>query len=315
LRINDTLKMWYCGSTNSIDNGSIGYAWSVEQYVWNVFFEPVLEPGELGAWDDLMAFHPTVYYDGTMYHMIYVGVDDNTTTWQLGYASSSNGISWEKYEGNPVMQVQPETFYEAGIINGCPVMYNDTIHLFFTGFDGTSSPPSYYSYLRIGYATSPDLKNWDIHPEPVLVGDPGEWDEHVVAGPSVMIHDDYYKMWYQGGHDYSSWEIGYALGDYAPPIINPQVMDYSQLAQESIYVYPDPFVGNVTISYTIQERSMVQIEIYNYNGQRIITLVNDEKQQGNHEVIFEGTELQPGVYFCTLKTNQGIQTKKIIKLL
>jgi len=256
-----------------------------------------------------MVFHPWVYYDGTMYHMIYVGVDENTTTWQLGYASSSNGINWDKYEDNPVIPLGPEdSFYDAGIINGCPIMYNDTIRLFFTGFDGTSTYPSYYSYLRIGYATSTDFINWDIHPEPVLDGDPGEWDEHVVAGPSVLVQDDHFKMWYCGGHDYSSWEIGYAEGP------NVGFSENNIPVQGSMYITPCPFTDNVTISYTIQERSMVEIEIYNYNGQQIITLVNEIKQQEKHEVNFEGKELQPGIYFCVLKTNEGMQTKKIVKL-
>jgi hypothetical protein len=34
----------------------------------------------------------------------------------------------------------------------------------------------------------------------------------------------------------------------------------------------------------------------------------------NYEITFDGSGLLPGVYFCVLKTNEGIQTKKIIKL-
>ena len=37
-------------------------------------------------------------------------------------------------------------------------------------------------------------------------------------------------------------------------------------------------------------------------------------QKGEHKVVFDGTKLKAGIYFCVLKTNEGIQNKKIIKL-
>jgi hypothetical protein len=38
------------------------------------------------------------------------------------------------------------------------------------------------------------------------------------------------------------------------------------------------------------------------------------QQLGEQQVIFDGSQLKPGIYFCTLITNEGIQTRKIIKL-
>jgi len=43
-------------------------------------------------------------------------------------------------------------------------------------------------------------------------------------------------------------------------------------------------------------------------------LINAVKQQGKHEVQFDAKELAPGVYFCVLKTDEGIQTTNMIKL-
>ncbi|MCD4730959.1 MAG: T9SS type A sorting domain-containing protein [Bacteroidales bacterium] len=312
LLIDDTLRMWYSGSTNSSDNGSIGYAWSVEQYVWNELPLPVLEAGESGAWDDVGVFHPAVYYNGTMYHMYYGGTDNNLETMQIGHATSSNGINWEKdEENNPVIPLGPPgSFYSHWIIARAPIMHDGALRMLFVGFDGTTTYANngYFSFMRVGYASSTDYVAWNIHPDPVLSGDPGEWDETIVSGPSVMIHEGIYKMWYWGDHFNSNFEIGYAES------LIVEITENNIPVQGSIHVSPSPFTDNVTISYTLQEKSMIEIEIYNYNGQQIFTLVKEVKQQGKHEVLFEGRELKPGVYFCLLKTSEGIQTKKIIKL-
>ncbi len=90
--------------------------------------------------------------------------------------------------------------------------------------------------------------------------------------------------------------------------------DNKQVAQGIISVYPIPFSNNVNISFTLQEKSTVKLELFNYNGKLISTLVNGLTQQGKHKVLFEGSELPPGIYFLTLKTNKGTHTTKIIKL-
>ena len=38
------------------------------------------------------------------------------------------------------------------------------------------------------------------------------------------------------------------------------------------------------------------------------------KKSGTHEMEIDLKNIPAGVYFCVLKTNKGIQTKKIVKL-
>jgi hypothetical protein len=44
------------------------------------------------------------------------------------------------------------------------------------------------------------------------------------------------------------------------------------------------------------------------------TLVNEVQQLGKQSVVFNTIGLKPGIYFCVLKTNEGVQSKKMIKL-
>ena len=58
---------------------------------------PVLTRGANGAWDDVAIHGPSVMFDGSLYHMWYAGFDGNNN--RIGYASSSDGISWTKSSG------------------------------------------------------------------------------------------------------------------------------------------------------------------------------------------------------------------------
>src|SRR5210317_652590 len=63
---------------------------------------PVLTIGEPGSWDDFVAYLPTVLKIDGIYHLWYEGARE-TTNAKIGYATSSDGINWEKYTGNPVL--------------------------------------------------------------------------------------------------------------------------------------------------------------------------------------------------------------------
>jgi hypothetical protein len=207
VRINDTLKMWYHGSTNWADNFSIGYAWSVIEHEWNFLPEPVMVKGETGSWDDTYVYNPSVYYDGEQYQMWYTGSADGWYD-EIGYATSVNGIDWEKdYINSPVIELgDPGSFYDEWVQSGPVIKQNGICQMWFTGLDGY--------YMKVGFATSANGVDWTIenNMEPVVdVGLPGSWDDEVIHQPSVLIQGECYKMWYGGGG--TLYKIGYAGGD------------------------------------------------------------------------------------------------------
>lgn len=56
--------------------------------------------------------------------------------------------------------------------------------------------------------------------------------------------------------------------------------------------YPNPFNPSTNIRFSIPERSHVRIEIYNSIGQHIITLVNEELESGNHEIVWNADQVR-----------------------
>jgi len=77
---------------------------------------------------------------------------------------------------------------------------------------------------------------------------------------------------------------------------------------------PNPFTNVITINYELSHKSKVKVEIYNHFGQYVTTLVDEISYEGKHEIQYDANELSSGIYFCLLKTNEGIQTRKMIKL-
>jgi len=196
--------MWYKGYDGS--NYRIGYATSDDGIVWEKDEgNPVLNLGVPGAWDDYYVGSPSVLFDDGTYKIWYTGF--HGTNHRIGYATSDDGITWMKYEGNPVLDLGvPGTWDDYDVCNPSVLFDDGTYRMWYSGFNGST--------WRAGYATSPDGIMWTKYEDnPVLdLGAPGAWDDSGVYTPSVLFYDGTYKMWYSGS-DGSNVRIGYATSD------------------------------------------------------------------------------------------------------
>lgn len=78
--------------------------------------------------------------------------------------------------------------------------------------------------------------------------------------------------------------------------------------------FPNPFNPSTTIKYSIPKSSFVSLKILDILGKEIQTIVNEEKQPGNYEVKFDGSNLASGIYLYQLKVADFVETKKMILL-
>jgi endonuclease I len=85
--------------------------------------------------------------------------------------------------------------------------------------------------------------------------------------------------------------------------------------------YPNPFNAVTTISFCIPESQNVEIIIYDELGNEVTCLVNEYKEAGKYNIIFNTDNLPggkqtlaSGIYFYQLKTGNFLQTKKLILL-
>lgn len=76
--------------------------------------------------------------------------------------------------------------------------------------------------------------------------------------------------------------------------------------------YPNPFNPSTTIKFSIPEKNMVSLKIFNVLGQEVKTLINHEYSAGSYEVNFDASKLSSGIYFYTISTGDFHATKKMI---
>jgi Glucose / Sorbosone dehydrogenase len=87
--------------------------------------------------------------------------------------------------------------------------------------------------------------------------------------------------------------------------------------------YPNPFNPSTVISYSIGDsndgENFVNLNVFNTLGEKVATLVNDYQTSGYYQIEFNSKNLgsdaiTSGVYFYSLKTNNHIETKKMVML-
>jgi hypothetical protein len=78
--------------------------------------------------------------------------------------------------------------------------------------------------------------------------------------------------------------------------------------------YPNPFNPTTTIKYSLAEGSFVSIKVYDILGRLIVTLVNEERPIGYHQVQFNAVSLASGTYFYRMEAGDHVFVKKLIVL-
>ncbi|UCH65471.1 MAG: 5'-nucleotidase C-terminal domain-containing protein [Ignavibacterium sp.] len=80
--------------------------------------------------------------------------------------------------------------------------------------------------------------------------------------------------------------------------------------------FPNPFNPSTRIQYAIGSRQFVSLKVYDVLGNKVATLVAEEKAPGSYEVEFSRglihQTLASGIYFCQLRAGNFIETKKMI---
>lgn len=78
--------------------------------------------------------------------------------------------------------------------------------------------------------------------------------------------------------------------------------------------FPNPFNPTTTISYSIPSDNFVSIKLYDVLGNEVITLVNEQKQAGRYEMLFNASNIASGVYYYQINSGSFTQTRKLMLL-
>ena len=88
--------------------------------------------------------------------------------------------------------------------------------------------------------------------------------------------------------------------------------------------YPNPFNPATTIGFVLQEKSNAKLTIFNWIGEEIAVLVNEDQDKGYYKAEFSaeggsasngnGFNLASGIYFYSLQAGPFFETRKMILL-
>ncbi|MGB5893636.1 MAG: T9SS type A sorting domain-containing protein, partial [Ignavibacteriaceae bacterium] len=97
--------------------------------------------------------------------------------------------------------------------------------------------------------------------------------------------------------------------------LNNPIPDQNELFQN----YPNPFNSNTIIFYQVKDATPVNLEVYDILGNKIRSLVNENKLAGYYSESWDGKDnsghqVPSGIYFYTLKTKNYNRTKKLVLL-
>ncbi len=76
--------------------------------------------------------------------------------------------------------------------------------------------------------------------------------------------------------------------------------------------FPNPFNPSTSIRYTLPRSARVDLEVFNILGERVSRLVREEQARGGHQTTFDAGGLPSGIYFCRLRTAEGVLTRRMV---
>jgi predicted GH43/DUF377 family glycosyl hydrolase len=181
-------------STNDLGTSDIGYAVSEDGLHWERRDEPVLRPA--APWEGSALMCPSVLWDDEeqIYKLWYCGGG-----WfepdAIGYATSADGITWERPLAEPVFTAEPANLWESARVAGAQVLRSgEWYYMFYIGYEDLFK-------ARIGLARSRDgVTGWERHPQNPIIsaGLPGAWDSESIYKPFVVYEagPDRWTMWF-----------------------------------------------------------------------------------------------------------------------
>jgi len=145
------------------------------------------------------------------------------------------------------------------------------------------------------------------------------------AGESITLADGFHA---QAGSFFKTHIEPFFICDYKAPAPAKSggneplyvISDYSvektgvdKVVRDYMKIYPNPSAGGVTIEYNLSLSELVEITLHDNSGKLVYKLRNRTPHEaGVYKITFSGVELPNGIYLCTLKTETGQKTEKLI---
>ena len=208
-QVNESLwDQWVTGFVTSPD----GVHWKYPDNYEQVLFARKLMEGDVVNPEDQAKIFDAVYAkdafvlkDGNLYKCWYTGWAgdirhrggglSDKVNFRIGYATSSDGVTWEKFKGpagaGAVLGPGPEHESDGlGVEDPYIIKEHGIYRMWYAGYDGKTR--------RIHSAISNDGVSWTRQGVALSPGGKRSQDEAGVTNPVVIQRSGKYELWYQG---------------------------------------------------------------------------------------------------------------------
>jgi len=192
IKNSNTYQMWFKEYISG--ENRIRYATSSDGNTWTINPQPVFTKS-LESWESSGPTNPSIIFENNEYKMWYIATGN--TPWKLGYATSSDGISWTRHVDNPL------NIPTLGFVGSPTVIkINGLYHMWYHTGSGLNTD--------IYHVVSNDGIQWACDGScSVLHIENGAFDSQGITAPTVFEQNGKLYLWY-GGSNGPNWQIGLA---------------------------------------------------------------------------------------------------------
>jgi predicted GH43/DUF377 family glycosyl hydrolase len=208
---------------------------------------PVIEAAEVGFKDTVT--HPSLLRLGDTYHVFFAAFSSDTTSAEIGHATSTDLVDWTMDSNNPVLTTSSSDFDDGRVYQPEILRVGNTYYLYYTGDSGDPNGDS----AQIGVATADATLNVPFDNfskssnNPILSnGSTSDFDSEQVQEPGVFFDGGQYIMAYRGDGG-GGEQMGIAYSD--TPTTDFTKSDYNPVKSE----------GNVSSDSTVADHELIKI--------------------------------------------------------
>jgi len=101
------------------------------------------------------------------------------------------------------------------------------------------------------------------------------------------------------------------------PLMSPEfvISPYSESAFSLEQNIPNPFKDSTHIKFYLTATSNVLLQVFDYSGKQIATLINEKKTKGSYSVDWRPNNIKAGVYYLKLTSGNTVSVKKMIVMI
>lgn len=76
--------------------------------------------------------------------------------------------------------------------------------------------------------------------------------------------------------------------------------------------YPNSFHLSTTFEFTLPQSAFVTLMVYNLRGEQVAILIEEQREAGIHQFIWDTGSLASGIYLYRLEAGEFVQNRKMI---